>query len=150
MKSSDGDPEAERRRLLAMIHIARKDMGWTDPFYRSLLENCFGVATAAALTNIQLESLIVAIRNQGWAPKRKPGEIDEQVFSFRKRIMDIAAQIPNGQERLKGLCKSLCGTESLSWCTDIPKMKRLLATLGNILRKERDAGTALEVLPRMG
>lgn len=58
------DPEAERRKLLAMIHIAKKDMGWSDSFYRSLLENCFGVATSAALTTLQLESFLAAVRTR--------------------------------------------------------------------------------------
>lgn len=137
------DPGAERNRLLAIVHIAKNDMGWNDCFYRSLLESCFGVSTSAALTNVQLAAFIAAIRNRGWKPKRRPGEIDEQVIAFRVRIKSLAAQIPNGEERLKGLCRSFCGTPNVDWCVDVAKMKRLLAALGNIFRKEKDVAAAL-------
>ncbi len=130
--------EAERRSLLAKLHIAKKDMGWTDDYYRNLLENCFGLSTSAALSNEQLRALMASIRNRGWKPRQKPGEMDEQVVAFRSRIKVMASQIPNGDERLKGLCKSICGVASVGWCTDIAKMKRLLAVLGNILRKEEE------------
>ncbi|MGA2733771.1 MAG: phage protein GemA/Gp16 family protein [Syntrophobacteraceae bacterium] len=130
------DAAAERKRLLATIHIAKKDMGWDDCFYRDLLEKCFGVSTSAALSNVQLAAFIAAIRNRGWKPKQRPGEVDEQVLAFRRRVKSLAAQIPNGEERLRGLCQVICGKGSINWCTDIPKMKRLLAVLGNIFRKE--------------
>jgi phage gp16-like protein len=137
------DTRADRNRLLATIHIAKADMGWDDYFYRSLLESCFGVPTSAALTNAQLTALVAAIRNRGWKPKRRPGEIDELVLAFRARIKSLAAQIPNGEERVKGLCQSFCGTPSVEWCVDISKLKRLLAALGNIFRKEKDQAAAL-------
>ncbi len=130
------DAAAERKRLLATIHIAKKDMGWDDCFYRDLLEKCFGVATSAALSNVQLAAFMAAIRNRGWKPQRRLGEVDEQVLVFRRRVKSLASQIPNGEERLKGLCQAICGKRSINWCTDIPKMKRLLEALGNILRKE--------------
>lgn len=135
-------PSAARRKLLATVHVAKKDMGWHDCFYRDLLEKCFGVSTSAALSNEQLAVFIAAIKNRGWKPKPKAGEVDEQLLVFRRRIKSLAVRIPNGQERLKGLCRSVCGTESINWCTDIPKMKRLLAALGNIVRKEKDAAIA--------
>ncbi len=131
--------DAERRKLLATLHIAKKDMGWTDDYYRSLLESCFGLSTSAALSDVQLQALIAAIRNRGWKPKQRAGEVDEQILAFRARINVTAAQIPNGPERLKGLCKSVCGAESVNWCNDVSKMKRLLAVLGNIYRKEGGA-----------
>jgi phage gp16-like protein len=130
------DAAAERKALLATIHIAKKEMGWDDCFYRDLLEKCFGVATSAALSNVQLAAFMAAIKNRGWKPKQRPGEVDEQVLVFRRRVKSLASQIPNGEERLKGLCQAICGKGSISWCTDIPKMKRLLAALGNILRQE--------------
>jgi hypothetical protein len=138
---SQEGPEAERKSLLAMLHIAKKDMGWTDEFYRSLLETCFGVSTSAALSNLQLRALMASIRNRGWKPKRKPGEPEEQVLAFQTRIKVIASQIPDGNERLRGLCKSICGVPSVGWCRDVAKMKRLLAILGNILRQERERST---------
>jgi hypothetical protein len=107
-----------------------------------LLEKCFAVSTAAALSNVQLSAFIAAVRNRGWKPKQRPGEVDEQVLVFRRRIKSLADQIPNGEERLRGLCQLFCGKESVNWCTDIPKMKRLWAALGNILRQERQMASA--------
>lgn len=139
----DEDPEVKRKKLLATIHIAKTDMGWSDNYYRSLLESCFDVSTSAALSIVQLEALVAAIRNRGWKPKKKTGDVDEQVLAFRSRIKSLAAQIPDGQERLKGLCRVMCGCENINWCNSTPKMKRLLAALGNILRRETEVREAL-------
>jgi hypothetical protein len=139
--SRDG-PEAGRRSLLAALHIAKKDMGWSDDYYRSLLESCFGISTAAALSEEQLRTLVAAIKNRGGTSGSNNS--DEQLVALRTRVKIAASQLSNGDERLKGLCKSICGVESVGWCRDVPKMKRVLAILGNVLRKERAIGQAAE------
>ncbi len=136
------DRESERKRLLALLHIAKSDLKWSDEYYRSLLDGCFAVSTSAALSNDQLRAIVAAIRNRGWKPKSRSGDVDEQVLALRRRIENMALQLNTGRERVRGLSKSICGTESVNWCCDTAKLKRLLAVLGNIYRTERESGTA--------
>jgi phage gp16-like protein len=43
-------PESERRRLLAKIHIAKKQLDWDDDQYRAALKEIAGVDSAGKLT----------------------------------------------------------------------------------------------------
>lgn len=43
-------PESERRRLLAKIHIAKKQLDWDDDEYRAALKEIAGVDSAGKLT----------------------------------------------------------------------------------------------------
>ena len=134
------DNEALRRVLLAKIHIARKDLGWTEERYRRTLEVSFGVPTAAALTIDQLKSLVKGFFVWGWRPKPSRRQIKEgtQAKALHHRIRDLAAQIKGTEKRMYGLCRKLCGTDMPEWCTDLAKLRRLLAVLGNIKRKEAE------------
>jgi phage gp16-like protein len=131
--------EAARKALLAKVHIAKKDLKWPDDYYRQLLMNSFGVPTAAALGIRDLEFLIETMIQRGWKPKarRGPGSLESQADALRHRARDLASKIKNGEAGLRGLSKKICGVEVLDWCDDIAKLKRLLAILGNIYRREQ-------------
>jgi hypothetical protein len=123
-----------------MVHVAKQEMKWADNYYRHYLMTAFGVSTAAALQIRQLEWLVEAFKTYGWKPKYKPGEVDEQVLALRDRVLSMAAQLPNGQERLRGLCKKICHVDNPGWCKNEAQLKRLLAAIGNAWREEREKG----------
>ena len=52
-KNTELSPEEQERRkvLLGLIHIAKKELGWTDSFYREILEINFRVPTAASFAS---------------------------------------------------------------------------------------------------
>lgn len=129
-----------RRRLLVHIHIAKRDLEMTDEHYRIMLESLFGISTAAALSIQQLNYVVDVFKQMGWRPyyvdfKKK----DIMVGILRKRAIEIAAQIPNGEKRLQGLTKSICRVEKLEWCKDEAKLKKVLAAIGNVARKEKES-----------
>lgn len=132
-----------RRRLLVHIHIAKRDLQMTDEHYRIMLEALYGTSTAAALTIEQLNHVVQYFKELGWQPyyvdfKKK----DIMINVLRRRARELAGQIQNGEKRLQGLCKSVCGAEKLEWCKDEEKLKRLLAALGNVARQEREKAGA--------
>jgi hypothetical protein len=55
-----------------------------------------------------------------------------RLAALRKRCVEEARKIPNGERRLAGLAAKICGTAQLAWCTDAAKLERLLAVLGRI------------------
>ena len=62
---------AQRRGLLAKVHVAKKQLGMADDDYRVMLEARFGVRSSADLTIGQLERLISLFEKGGWqAPER--------------------------------------------------------------------------------
>jgi len=133
-KAYGRNSDIERRNLLAKIHIARNELCWSDIQYRLLIESGFGVPTAAALTNEQLKQVVAYFMREGWRPEG--GHRSKQVSMLQRRAIDFIPQIPGGKRRIEGLCRKLCDVEKVEWCNDVSKLKRLLAVMGNIKRKE--------------
>lgn len=137
-KTVDWKESPERRKkLLAMIHIARESLCWTDIQYRCMLSAGFDVPTASALTNEQLEKVVNYFIREGWKPKGR--QKTKQSYMLQKKVIGFIPQIPGGENRVNGLCRKLCGVEKVQWCNDPSKLKRLLAAMGNIKRKEAGA-----------
>ena len=140
-KQSRNKLQRRRQALLAMVHIALKDLGMPDEDYRGILLEEFCVSSAAALSLSELGDLVDRFREKGWQPEggrqRKEGsdmaEI-RQARALRERAETLAGEIENGERRLKGLCKKICGVDKLEWCRDVGKLRRLLKVLGNIAR----------------
>ena len=56
------------QKLLAKIHIAKKELGLDDETYREALENITGKRSAADLTNDQISKCLRHFKNLGWTP----------------------------------------------------------------------------------
>lgn len=138
IESNEENPE-RRNRLLALVHIAKNDLNWSERFYRDLLELNFKEPTAAALSNDELIKLIKFTMNEwGWQPKWRGKNIRRsQVAVLKQRIINFIPQIPDGEKRIQGLCRKFYNVDRVEWCNDVSKLKRILAALGNIKRKNR-------------
>ena len=66
------DDKTVRRRLLAQVHMAKKDLGLSDEAYRDLLESVTGKRSAADCSNDELRAVIEEFRAKGWKPRRRP------------------------------------------------------------------------------
>jgi hypothetical protein len=131
----DAAEAAQRRGLLAKVHIAKKDMGLNSGEYEAILAG-FRVASAGELSIPQLERLVKYLEKLGWKQvrrlRRKDGDDALLLAALRRRCVEIARTIDNGERRLAGLALKICGVSSLTWCRDAAKLERLLAVLGNI------------------
>lgn len=129
----------QRQGLLAKIHIAKKDMGLTDDQYEAMLSG-MKVKSAKDLTILQLEKLVQYMMHCGWRPgkSRKPKPVDAQINALKGRVQEASLGIPNGQERLPGLIRKICGVDSLIWCRNVNKLERLLAVIGKIKEEGYD------------
>jgi phage gp16-like protein len=66
------------QKLLAKIHIAKKELGLDDETYRQAIQNLTGKRSAADLTNEQILKCIRHFKDLGWVPKAKPKKYDDQ------------------------------------------------------------------------
>lgn len=133
--------KAQRRGLLAMVHIAKKDLGLNEGEYEMILRRGFKVTSAGDLNIPQLERLVKYFKHLGWRPlrsrrKKRPADADARLAALRERCVEVAKTIDNGEKRLSGLAAKICGFASLTWCRDAAKLERLLAVLGSIKGKE--------------
>ena len=62
---------ANRRALLASVHIARKDLGLTDDEYRGALEAVTGKRSAGDLKIAELVTVCTHFEKLGWGRKQK-------------------------------------------------------------------------------
>jgi len=58
--------QLQRRKDLAMIHLAKKDLGLDDDLYRSVLQELCGVESSADLDALGRRKLIAYFREKGW------------------------------------------------------------------------------------
>jgi len=133
---------AQRRGLLAKIHIAKTDLGLTDDEYNAILQG-FKVESAGKLSIPQMENAIKLFKHYGWKPLRtkryRAKTADDwalQAAALKERVEDEIVTIKNGWDRLPGLVKKICGVEALVWCRDPRKLERLLAVIGKIRDRE--------------
>ncbi len=146
-KSEIKNPQSEiRRKLLAMVHIAKKELNLPQEHYEAILHG-FKVESAADLTNAQLETMVKYMKQRlGWKTTGKGrgarGYGDSQVRegkkleALRARVTAMAAGLENGEKRLEGLVRKVGKVEKLEWCRDVQKLKALLGILASIKKKE--------------
>ncbi len=60
----------DKRRLIAMVHIAKKDLALDDETYRHMLKTVGGQASCGDMTLVQLEKVLTHLKQKGWKPKR--------------------------------------------------------------------------------
>ncbi|MDX9820640.1 MAG: DUF1018 domain-containing protein [Syntrophales bacterium] len=129
------DAEARQRRgLLAKIHIAKQQMALSDGEYEMILRS-FKVGSAADLSLRQLENMVKLLKHYGWkasVPNRKSKPNEDRIVALKERVRVLSLGILNGEKRLPGLVKKICGVDSLAWCQDADKLERLLAAIGKI------------------
>jgi len=131
-KTAQVDMETQRRNLLAQVHIAKKELCIPDGDYRDIMQREFGRESAADLKNMELKYLVAYFKEHGWKPKGRPN----QAQALRQRAKKMAAELPDGERRLQGLCKKICRADRLEWCRDIGRLKSLVAALGRIKSAE--------------
>ncbi|MXV43931.1 DUF1018 domain-containing protein [Saccharibacter sp. 17.LH.SD] len=63
----------DQKRLLALVHIAKKDLALEDESYRSLLHRIAGQNSARGMTEKQLNDVLAEFKRLGWekSPRKK-------------------------------------------------------------------------------
>ena len=138
-KKSPNRLQQQRNGLLALVHIAKKDLGLTDDEYHACV-TALGAGSAGALSIPELERLIKHFKKMGFVKKpsatQKSG-IGGQVTALQDRIRSVAKDMENGEARMTGLVKAKCDVDDLRFCRDVRKLKQVLRILTLIKGKEK-------------
>ena len=134
-----------RNALLAKIHIAKKELGLDDDLYREILQDEFGVGSAADLRVEELEGLVARFEAKGWqsrAKESRPGGRSyntktAQAEALRDRARQAALHTELNEKRFRGLVKKICGVDELEWCGEAVRLKRLVAVIESMVKKGR-------------
>jgi hypothetical protein len=128
-KSSDNKIHRRRNGLLALVHIAKKELSLRDEEYRDVLKY-WGVTTSAQMSIPELEELVEYFESLGFKKKvladRDLGSGTGQITALRERVRAEAGKLNNGEQRLKGLVKKIAKKDDLMSCRDVKKLKQIL------------------------
>ena len=124
------DKFQERRNgLLALVHIAKKEIPLSDDEYRDVIAY-WGVRSSADMSIPELEELVKYFESLGFKKKvsdpRDPGSGVGQIKALQERIRAEAKKLSNGEQRLKGLVKKIAKADDLKACRNIKKLKQVL------------------------
>jgi hypothetical protein len=131
--------QERRHKLLALVHIAKKEIPLRDDEYRDVLKY-WGVKTSAQMSISELEDLVEYFESLGFKKKvsadRDLGSGVGQITALRERIRAEAGKLNNGEQRLKGLVKKIAKADDLMSCRDVKKLKQILKVI-HLLQKRK-------------
>ena len=121
-----------RHKLLALVHIAIKEIPLRDDEYRDVIAY-WGVRSATDMSIPQLEELVQYFESLGFKKKAAdpgdPGAGMAQIKALQERIREEAKKLNNGAERLKGLVKTIAKEDELKFCRNTKKLKQVLKVI---------------------
>ena len=133
-------PQDRRHKLLALVHIAIKEIPLSDDEYRDVIAY-WGVGSSADMSIPELEELVKYFESLGFKKKvtdpRDPGAGVGQIKALQERIKEEAGKLNNGEERLKGLVKKIAKENDLKACRNIKKLKQLLKVIRLLQNREK-------------
>jgi len=132
--------QEKRHKLLALVHIAKKEIPLRDDEYRDVIAY-WGVASSADMSIPELEELVEYFESLGFKKKvidpRDPGYGVGQIKALQERVREEAWKLNNGEERLKGLVKKIAKEDDLRFCRNVKKLKQLLKVIRLLQKREK-------------
>lgn len=132
--------QERRHKLLALVHIAKKEIPLRDDEYRDVIAY-WGVRSSANMSIPELEELVNYFESLGFKKKvpdpRDPGPGVGQIKVLQERIKEEAGKLNNGEERLKGLVKKIAKETDLKACRNVKKLKQLLKVIRLLQNREK-------------
>jgi len=133
--------QRQRNGLLAVVHIAKQQLGLDDAAYRDVLK-FYGVSSSAAMSIAELEDLVGYFESRGFKKKvSDPGGgagRQRMVEALQDRIREEAASLENGESRLSGIVKRVANVDDLRFCRNVAKLKQILKIIGLYRKKEME------------
>jgi hypothetical protein len=131
--------QERRHKLLALVHIAKKEIPLSDDEYRDVIAY-WGVESSADMSIPELEELVRSFESLGFKKKvpdlRDPRSGVGQIKALQERVREEARKLNNGEERLKGLIKKIAKENDLKACRNIKKLKQLLKVIRLLQNRE--------------
>lgn len=105
---------SERRRRLAAVHCAKRDLGLGDDAYRALLAGAAGVESAAQIrTGRQWEAVMGALRRAGWQGTGRLSGQMSACYSLWCELHRLGAVRDRRYEALQGYLRRRLGKQDI-------------------------------------
>ncbi|HNW35242.1 MAG TPA: regulatory protein GemA [Candidatus Ozemobacteraceae bacterium] len=137
--------EDERKRDLAMIHCAKKELGLDDDLYRQVLKQVCGVDSSAALDAPGRRMLLAYFRGKGWGKRKFAGRpnnlgLDDGRGKTLRRIEAMLAEAQRPWSYADTMAKHMFKVDRIAWCSIEQLNKIAIAMLIDAKRHGRKTG----------
>ena len=127
-----------RKRELAMIHVARKQLGMDEETYRAMLWTLCRVRSAADLDAAGRQRVIQHLKMLGFRPKRRGrSTVPADKVHLVAKIRALLAGKPEAYA--DAMAYRMYGVERYEWCT--PQQLRGIIAALTYDRRRRGSGT---------
>ena len=134
-----------RKKMIAKIHIAKKQLAMEDGSYRAFLKRITGQESCSQLKEPELENVLQEFKKIGF--KKKPAKragarklaVSEQASKIRAlwlNLYHIGEVKDPSEDALAAFVKRSSGVEDLHWITTAQADKTIRALRGWLERKE--------------
>ena len=112
---------ADKRPLLAKIHVAKNQLNLDDDQYRDVLRRVTGKDSAAQCRYSQLVNLINEFKALGWkTPKKKafrrtPFDGIKKIYALWGELQALEAVQSTDKTALDAFCKKYTGVDATEW-----------------------------------
>lgn len=132
-----------RRRDLALIHLAKKDLGLDEDMYRDILMQCCGVESAAELDPANRRKLLAFFRGRGWGrkdhSKNRPHNMNAPDRArMLKKIEALLTEAHRPWSYADAMAKRICKIDRLAFCLPEHLSKIIAALMYDAKRHEKN------------
>lgn len=112
---------ADKRPLLAKVHIAKTQLGLDDDQYRDIVRRITGKDSAAQCRYSQLVDLINEFKSLGWKTEKKkafrraPSDGIKKIYALWGKLQALGAVQSTDKTALDAFCKKYTGIDSVQW-----------------------------------
>jgi|SRR5450830_293219 len=123
-----------RTRELAMIHIAKKDLGLDDDTYRAMLWTVARVSSSSALDHAGRANVLTHLKARGWKPKRNgiktepPKNVKLSSVALVSKIGALLTVLQKPWAYADGMAVKMFKVEKLTWLTP-QQLHKMVAAL---------------------
>lgn len=133
-----------RKRQLAQIHIARKDLGLDEGTYRAMLMDVAGVESAADLTAKGRRDVLARFESKGWKNKKhRAPEVTAEKAPYIRKIGALLADMKLPWSYAHGTARQMFekrGVKRVQWC-DTEQLRAVVVALIDEQKKRREKAT---------
>lgn len=135
--------------LISKIHIAKKDLGFSDDRYRALLQGITGKDSCKNMVLSELDAVLKALQKEGFVVKvrkgkatRKPENTPEQkkIWAIWFSLVD-GGKVTDSTRALNAFIKRQTGIESIDWVKSSADADKVIEGLKAIQKRTKGAKT---------
>lgn len=136
--------DERRRKDLAMIHIARKQLNFDDAKYRGMLIELAGVDSAADLDQAGRDRVLAYLRGRGFKPAHRSAKASGMQFKpaedrapYLAKIGNLLSDLGLPWSYVDGMAKKMFGVNFVRWLKPGQLQKVMVALIYYQKRKEK-------------